>query len=78
MPQSSQPPVTNSSKPPAATIQTAKLHWQLDDNGVTVPISGDFGDVYFSRTDGLAESRYVFIDGNDLSLIHISEPTRPY
>ena len=55
MSQSSQPPA--SSKPPAATIQTAKLHWQLDDNGVTVPVSSDFGDVYFSKTDGLAESR---------------------
>ena len=69
MSQSSQRPVTSSSKSstPASTIQTAKLHWQLDDNGVTVPISGDFGDVYFSKTDGLAESRHVFIDGNDLA-----------
>lgn len=69
MSQSSQPPVTSSSKSstPAPSIQTAKLHWQLDDNGVTVPISGDFGDVYFSKTDGLAESRHVFIDGNDLT-----------
>ena len=67
MSQSSQRPVTNSSTTPASTIQTAKLHWQLDDNGVTVPRSSDFGDVYFSRTDGLAESRYVFIDGNDLA-----------
>ena len=67
MSQSSQRPVTNSSKPPASSIQTAKLHWQLDDNGVTVPISGEFGDVYFSKTDGLAESRHVFIDGNDLA-----------
>ena len=67
MSQSSQPTVTNSSKTPPSTIQTAKLHWQLDDNGVTVPVSSDFGDVYFSKTDGLAESRYVFIDGNDLA-----------
>lgn len=67
MPQSSQPPVTSSSKSPASTIQTAKLHWQLDDNGVTVPLSSDFGDVYFSKTDGLAESRHVFIDGNNLA-----------
>lgn len=65
MPQSSQRPV--SSTTPASTIQTAKLQWQLDDNGVTVPRSSDFGDVYFSRTDGLAESRHVFIDGNDLT-----------
>ncbi|MBD3727148.1 MAG: tRNA (5-methylaminomethyl-2-thiouridine)(34)-methyltransferase MnmD, partial [Moraxella osloensis] len=67
MPQSSQRPVTNSSKTPPSTIQTAKLHWQLDDNGVTVPLSSEFGDVYFSRTDGLAESRHVFIDGNNLA-----------
>ena len=67
MSQSSQRPVTNSSKSPVPTIQTAKLHWQLDDNGVTVPRSSEFGDVYFSKTDGLAESRHVFIDGNDLA-----------
>lgn len=69
MSQSSQRPVTSSSKSssPAPSIQTAKLHWQLDDNGVTVPRSSDFGDVYFSKTDGLAESRHVFIDGNDLA-----------
>ena len=69
MSQSSQPPVTNSSKSstPVPSIQTAKLHWQLDDNGVTVPLSSEFGDVYFSKTDGLAESRHVFIDGNDLA-----------
>lgn len=65
MSQSSQRPV--SSTTPASTIQTAKLHWQLDDNGVTVPLSSEFGDVYFSKTDGLAESRYVFIDGNNLT-----------
>ena len=67
MSQSSQRPVTSSSKSPVPTIQTAKLHWQLDDNGVTVPLSSEFGDVYFSKTDGLAESRHVFIDGNDLA-----------
>lgn len=47
-------------------IQTAQINWQTDDNGITVPTSSDFGDVYFSKADGLAESRYVFIDGNDL------------
>ena len=69
MSQSSQRPVTSSSKSstPLSTIQTAKLHWQLDDNGVTVPLSSEFDDVYFSKTDGLAESRHVFIDGNDLA-----------
>ena len=47
-------------------IQAAALTWQTDDNGVTVPTSSEFGDVYFSKVDGLAESRYVFLDGNDL------------
>ncbi len=48
------------------SISNAKIVWQIDDNGTTVPTSSDFGDVYFSKTDGLAESHYVFIDGNDL------------
>ena len=65
MSQSSQRPV--SSTTPASSIQTAKLHWQLDDNGMTVPLSSEFDDVYFSKTDGLAESRHVFINGNDLA-----------
>lgn len=30
------------------------------------PVSRRFGDVYFSRANGLAESRHVFLDGNDL------------
>ena len=50
----------------SAAITTAQLDWQTDDNGITVPTSSQFGDVYFSKTDGLAESRYVFIDGNHL------------
>lgn len=40
----------------------ARLDWSDD----SVPASPDYGDVYFSREDGLAESRYVFIEGNDL------------
>lgn len=47
-------------------INTAQLSWQTDDNGMTVPSSTQFGDVYFSKANGLAESRYVFIEGNDL------------
>ncbi len=31
-----------------------------------VPRSKQFDDVYFSKQDGLAESRYVFLGGNDL------------
>jgi tRNA 5-methylaminomethyl-2-thiouridine biosynthesis bifunctional protein len=40
----------------------AQLRW--DDDGQ--PLSRQYGDFYFSRYDGLAESRYVFIDGNHL------------
>lgn len=47
-------------------IMPANIEWQLDDTGNRVPISGEFGDVYFSHADGLAESRFVFIKGNQL------------
>ncbi len=47
-------------------ISPASIEWQRDDSGNKVPVSGEFGDVYFSHADGLAESRYVFINGNQL------------
>ncbi len=43
-------------------LQTARLEW--DENGV--PRSVDYGDIYFSPHDGVAETRYVFIQGNAL------------
>lgn len=46
-------------------IQTAELDWHTGVYG-DVPISRQFGDVYFSRTDGLAETDHVFLQGNDL------------
>ncbi|NNP73134.1 FAD-dependent cmnm(5)s(2)U34 oxidoreductase [Acinetobacter defluvii] len=48
------------------TIQTADLDWQSVD-GIEVPISKQFGDVYFSKDNGLFETRHVFLNGNDLS-----------
>jgi len=39
----------------------AQLHW-CDDT----PEAIDFGDIYFSRDNGVAESRHVFLDGNNL------------
>ncbi len=48
-------------------INTADIIWQTDDLGQAVPISSMFGDVYFSKTDGLAESRYVFLQHNQLA-----------
>lgn len=47
-------------------IQTADLEWQSVD-GIDVPISKQFGDVYFSKDNGLLESRHVFLNGNDLA-----------
>lgn len=47
-------------------IQTAELDWQLVD-GIDVPISKQFGDVYFSKDNGLLETRHVFLNGNDLT-----------
>lgn len=47
-------------------ITSATIEWQTDDTGHKVPVSSEFGDVYFSNADGLAESRHVFIHGNQL------------
>ena len=42
--------------------QTSKLDWNEDG----VPISQRFDDPYFSLQDGLAETKHVFLGGNDL------------
>ncbi|WP_068828464.1 bifunctional tRNA (5-methylaminomethyl-2-thiouridine)(34)-methyltransferase MnmD/FAD-dependent 5-carboxymethylaminomethyl-2-thiouridine(34) oxidoreductase MnmC [Pseudomonas sp. BMS12] len=42
---------------------TAQLDWDAQGQ----PLSRQFGDVYFSREDGLGETRHVFLDGNDLA-----------
>ncbi len=47
-------------------ITPANIDWQMDDTGNMVPVSGEFGDVYFSHADGLAESRHVFLAHNQL------------
>lgn len=47
-------------------IQTADLDWQHIE-GIDVPVSKQFGDVYFSKDNGLLETRHVFLNGNDLS-----------
>ncbi len=48
------------------SIVTADLDWQLVD-GIEIPVSKQFGDVYFSKDNGLLETRHVFLNGNDLS-----------
>ena len=41
-------------------LETANLHW-LNEN---TPVSRQYNDVYFSSTDGYAESHYVYIKNN--------------
>ncbi|ENW93839.1 FAD-dependent 5-carboxymethylaminomethyl-2-thiouridine(34) oxidoreductase MnmC [Acinetobacter sp. NIPH 298] len=50
----------------SSKLQTAALDWELID-GIEVPISKQFGDVYFSKDNGLLETRHVFLNGNDLT-----------
>ena len=49
-----------------SVIQTADLDWQLVD-GIDIPVSKQFSDVYFSKDNGLLETRHVFLNGNDLA-----------
>ncbi|MDX1634270.1 MAG: bifunctional tRNA (5-methylaminomethyl-2-thiouridine)(34)-methyltransferase MnmD/FAD-dependent 5-carboxymethylaminomethyl-2-thiouridine(34) oxidoreductase MnmC [Marinobacter sp.] len=51
---------TASPRPPA--LVAAEIDWQSGQ-----PVSARYGDVYFSRDDGLAESRYVFLAQNRLA-----------
>lgn len=44
-------------------IRRAQLDW--DENGQ--PLSAEFGDVYFSRANGLEETRHVFLQHNQLA-----------
>ena len=50
----------------SGVISPAIIDWHQDEQGHIVPISRQFGDVYYSMVDGLAESRYVFIQQNQL------------
>ncbi|MFC3903632.1 tRNA 5-methylaminomethyl-2-thiouridine biosynthesis bifunctional protein [Acinetobacter marinus] len=52
--------------PNISPISCAELDWQQVD-GVDIPVSKQFGDVYFSKANGLLETRHVFLNGNDLS-----------
>ena len=50
---------------PTQTLWTPLAPLTLDWRGDT-PIASDSGDIFFSSRDGLAESRYVFLEGNRL------------
>ncbi|MGX5026887.1 bifunctional tRNA (5-methylaminomethyl-2-thiouridine)(34)-methyltransferase MnmD/FAD-dependent 5-carboxymethylaminomethyl-2-thiouridine(34) oxidoreductase MnmC [Enterobacter asburiae] len=51
-------------------IQPANLEF----NAEGTPVSRDFDDVYFSNDNGLEETRYVFLDGNQLSARFSTHP----
>ena len=43
-----------------------QISWRDTDGGGRVPVSRDFDDPFFSLDNGLAETRHVFLAGNDL------------
>ncbi len=45
-----------------ASIKPARLEWTTEG----APYSPDFGDIYFSRDNGLAETEHTFVQGNDI------------
>ena len=51
-----------SNHPIPIPVSTAQLDWSEDGT----PVSQQFGDVYFSRHSGIDETRYVFLEQNDL------------
>lgn len=59
--------------PPIAAPHASEPEW-LEDG---TPFSRAFNDVYFSRDDGRAESRYVFLDHNRLAARWAALPDAP-
>jgi tRNA 5-methylaminomethyl-2-thiouridine biosynthesis bifunctional protein len=59
---------------PFVPIQTAEIRWIQN-----LPFSLHYNDIYYSIDSGLNQSRYVFIDGNDLinrwSALPVDEPS---
>jgi tRNA 5-methylaminomethyl-2-thiouridine biosynthesis bifunctional protein len=53
------------SNQPWLPAATAELDWQATSDS-PCPRSRRFGDIYYSTENGLEESRYVFLHGNDL------------
>jgi len=52
----------NDTRLPSLHLPPPQLEW--NDEGL--PVSREYGDVYFSKADALGESTHVFLDGNDL------------
>jgi tRNA 5-methylaminomethyl-2-thiouridine biosynthesis bifunctional protein len=54
----------------SAVLTNAQIEWREG-----VPYSTLFDDIYYSRTDGFEETRYTFIDGNNLIQRWQQQPT---
>ncbi|HWV16070.1 MAG TPA: bifunctional tRNA (5-methylaminomethyl-2-thiouridine)(34)-methyltransferase MnmD/FAD-dependent 5-carboxymethylaminomethyl-2-thiouridine(34) oxidoreductase MnmC [Cellvibrio sp.] len=64
MSQSSDSKIKNAVEPTkSSTITHAQLQWDAQGQ----PLSSTFGDIYFSTTDGLEETRHVFLHHNQLA-----------
>ncbi|MDN3524047.1 bifunctional tRNA (5-methylaminomethyl-2-thiouridine)(34)-methyltransferase MnmD/FAD-dependent 5-carboxymethylaminomethyl-2-thiouridine(34) oxidoreductase MnmC [Halomonas sabkhae] len=59
-------PPAHDALPPLAGLTPAHLDWPRAADGTASPHSREFEDVYFSRHDGRAETRHVFIEANRL------------
>jgi tRNA U34 5-methylaminomethyl-2-thiouridine-forming methyltransferase MnmC len=64
-------------RPPAEPKPAATVDWR-DSAAGPIPVSRQFDDPYYSLDDGLAETRHVFLQGNDLPArfgtpLHIAE-----
>ena len=64
----------------AGTLGLGKLIAFYDDNGISIDghVEGWFTDDTAKRFEAYGWQVIANVDGHDLSLIHISEPTRPY
>ncbi|PWW36294.1 bifunctional tRNA (5-methylaminomethyl-2-thiouridine)(34)-methyltransferase MnmD/FAD-dependent 5-carboxymethylaminomethyl-2-thiouridine(34) oxidoreductase MnmC [Chromohalobacter israelensis] len=58
-------PAVSRPLPPLTALAPPELEWRADDIS-DAPYASAYGDVYFSRHDGRAETGHVFVEGNRL------------
>ncbi len=58
--------IIDSIMPNSSTLPGEDHKAELHEKDLGAPRSEEFGDVYFSALDGLAETRHVFLDSNNL------------
>ncbi|MES2579253.1 MAG: tRNA (5-methylaminomethyl-2-thiouridine)(34)-methyltransferase MnmD [Pseudomonadota bacterium] len=50
-----------------SSIESSPVEWRVDQDGLAQPYSSIFQDVYYSSDNGLLETDYVFLQGNNLT-----------